>query len=215
MNISLLTQQPISGTILERHFSVFRGANLWVRFEDDVEEPWIGVFGMGDVSPYCAAVPFDDDGGRTVLVVAGGQGYIVDRISGTLLRETGWFYSYSALAPPTRDFVIVADTQHIWACRRDNDDARATGPAFLIPMQDIHQVALDGIVFERSTDAELIGFVEYPYRHSRWHRFRLHYDDMHLEVGERVEGDVQGQAPYGGYPPRPEYWDQMLRYHLV
>ncbi len=143
---SLLTEKPISGTIRERRYGVSGGANLWVRFDDDATEPWVGVFGMGDVSPYCAVVPFDDDGGRTVLVVAGGQGYIVDRISGTVLRETDWFYSYSALAPPTRDFVIVADNQHIWACRRDNDGVRATGPAFLIPMQDIHQVALDGIV---------------------------------------------------------------------
>ena len=37
MEFKILAKPPISGTILERHFSVSAGSNLWVKFADAVD----------------------------------------------------------------------------------------------------------------------------------------------------------------------------------
>jgi hypothetical protein len=82
------------------HGSSHGSGNLWVRFEDEDVEPWVGVFESGGISPYCAVAGFDDDRDRAALVIAGGHGYIVDTATGTLMRRTPWFYSYGSAAAP-------------------------------------------------------------------------------------------------------------------
>ena len=66
-----------------------------VRFELGDGTEWVGVFGNAEQATYHAAVPFPDDV-TTALVIAGGQGYVVDARIGTLLRKTPWSYAYSA-----------------------------------------------------------------------------------------------------------------------
>src|SRR5262252_7820658 len=100
MNAELLTTAPMSGSIRERHYHVSARTNAWVRFNDGLGDEWVGVFGAGEPSRFYAVIPFADDGGLTILVIAGGQGYVVDARSGELLRRTEWDYSQAVIAPP-------------------------------------------------------------------------------------------------------------------
>ena len=87
MPFELLKHIPISGTVVERHFHPSARSNLWVRFELGDGTEWVGVFGNAEQATYHAAVPFAEDV-TTALVIAGGQGYVVDARIGTLLRKT-------------------------------------------------------------------------------------------------------------------------------
>jgi hypothetical protein len=189
MTFELLHAPPMSGTVLERHFEVSARKNEWVRFTDDDGAEWVGVFGSGEISGYSAVVPFADDNGRTVLVVAGGQGYVVDATSGSLLRRTPWDYAQQAMSVPGRDFVLVADTTELWAAGRQEDrlawrrepgwyDANQTAPT--------HRVALDGIRFDAVTSNALTGRV---WELDGWYAFRLGLPEL-----EFIRGQYLGEA---------------------
>src|SRR5262245_55937369 len=131
MHVELLQTIPISGSIPERHFEVSAGSNAWAKFTDESGVEWVGGFGSGEGSRFHTVVRFADDGGRTVLVIAGGQGYVVDAASGDLIRRTPWHYSKAAIAIPERGFVVVADDTQIWATsRRDDRGAWRREPAW-------------------------------------------------------------------------------------
>ena len=182
VHVDLLSLPPISGTIPERHYDVSGGANTWVRFEADDGAEWVGVFGSAELALYEAAVPFAGDAGQTVLVIAGGQGYIVDATSGTLVRRTPWDYAYSAVAVPDRDFVLVADTSHIWATDRATDRLVRAEPH---PRYSggTSQVALDGIEFEGVTTKELTGRV---WEGDGWFAFHVDIDRLIFHRGARL-----------------------------
>lgn len=165
MNAELLTVMPISGTIRERHYDVSGSSNAWVRFDDGAGDEWVGVFGAGEPSRFYTVLPFDDDAGVTALVIAGGQGYVVNTTSGELLRRTEWWYSQTAIAPPTRDFVIVADDTRAWAAGRIIDRPvwrREAANYDFQPRSPAQGLALDGIVFQQASPDEVIGRVWEP-----------------------------------------------------
>jgi hypothetical protein len=198
MHVRLLTTPPISGTLKERRFDASARANAWVRFDDEEGEEWVGVFGSSELSPLYAVVPFTDDGGHTVLVIAGGQGYVVDARSGSLIRRTPWDYAHTASAVPDRDFVLVADVTMIWAADRAQDrtawrrdrawyDYDVSTPA--------HRLALDGIVFDRVTADEATGKV---WEMNGWYAFRLGLPHLEFVRGELLAADWE---TFGAVPP--------------
>lgn len=200
MLVELLRTVPISGTIAERHFDVSARANAWVRFEDDEGEAWVGVFGGSEWSAFDAAVPFADDGGRTVLVIAGGQGYVVDAISGALLRHTPWYDARTAIAAPDRDFVLVANDTKIWAADRTYDRSawrRDRGWYDHDAVTPPHRVALDGIIFDRTTTDELTGKV---WEMDGWYAFRMRLPELEFVRGELVADDWKAFAPTPAAP---------------
>jgi hypothetical protein len=194
MHVELLNTPPISGTVTEHHFDVSAGANAWVRFEDAEGGVWVGVFGSSELAPFNAAVPFPDDGGRTVLVIAGGQGYIVDAVSRVLIRRTPWDYAYAAAAAPGRDFVLVADVTEIWAADRARDRLvwpRERARYDYENASPPHRVALDGIVFDRVTADELTGKV---WEMEGWYAFRVWLPDLEFVRGEFLTADWEAFA---------------------
>lgn len=177
MRLQILSHPPISGTYRERHYDAV-GPCTWVLFDDEEGEEWVGVFGSAGLASSSSAVPFGDDLGRTVLVVAQGQGYIIDTATGALIRKTPWDYAYPALTVPERDFVVVADVCEIWATYRDRDvPAIPVEPHFT---GDPNRVALDGILFAQATPDELTGKV---WDMDGWYSFRLRFDLMRVERG--------------------------------
>ena len=206
MDVAVLPAIPLAGTVPERHYDVSAGENAWVRFDDGEGGEWVGVFGAGGVSPFTAAVPFGDDGGRTVLVIAGGQGYVVDAATGELRRRTPWDYSYAAAPPPGRDFVLVADTTRIWAVRRDADVPAASAVRHEFDIEAEHdpsapatRVALDGVVFDAPGPDALTGKA---WQMDGWYAFRLRYDGLVVEPGPRVAaewGAVTADPARGGF----------------
>jgi hypothetical protein len=153
--------------------------------------------------PIMPRYSFADDVTR-VLVIAGGQGYVVDARTGTLLRETPWSYAYSAVRVPERDFIIVADTTEIWATYRDRDVTavrrqQASYDSDRSPVRT--RVALDGIVFDAPGQQVITGYV---WELDGWYTFTLKYDGFVFERGSLVsteEGAIHGSVERGGYPP--------------
>ena len=172
MVIEVLSSPPVSGTMRERHYDVSARANTWVRFQTNDGE-WVGVFGSAELAHFSTVVPFPDDGGRTALVISGGQGYVVDASSGMLIRKTPWDYAYSAAGVPGRHFILVANTTEIWATDRETDRyVRREDPApyDYDERESPVRVALDGIMFERVTPTELAGRV---WEGAGWYAFRV------------------------------------------
>lgn len=209
MLIELLAQPPISGTTTERSFDASSGANTWVRFEDNAGGAWVGVFGSAKLANFNAALPFADDDGRTALVIAGGQGYVVDTVSGALIRRTPWDYAYEAVAVPGRDFVLVADTTLIWASNRVSDRPvwrRARAAYDYDDGESADRLALDGIRFDRVTHDELVGKVWEP---DGWYAFHVGLPDLEFKRGELLGRDWERfaslEAPVGGPAPAAEH----------
>jgi len=221
----LLTQKPLAGSVTERRYDVSSGTNTWVLFGDPTGDsaPWAGVFGNAPVAFFSAAVPFAD--GRHVLVVARGQGYVGDGCSGRLVRKTSWDYSYSAVAVPGHDFVVVASPSELWATSLDGDrHARLAKPWFtrldskgrpIAPAdKEPEVVALDGIVIDAVDQHELRGHAWWP---DGWHPFRLDLDGWSLEEDDPITSVYEAfgaQPGKGGYPTSHEYYDWMARHWL-
>ena len=213
MQLELLTKKPVSGTIPEQHFDVSAATNTWVRFGDDEGNDWVGVFGNADNAFFSAAVPFGDDGGRTALVIARGQGYIVDTLARRLLRKTDWDYSYSAVAPPGRDFIVVADTTDIWITKRFEDGSASSPNGWGAP-EEPRRIALDGLILDEPTHDSLTGKAWFD---DGWYSFRMNLATRLVTIGERVttdEGAFQAVAGRGGFPTSHAYHDWMQQFWL-
>jgi hypothetical protein len=213
LNLVLLTVKPESGTILERRYGVSSDTNTWVRFESSTGqfEPWVGVFPNAPVAFFSAAVPMG--AGPTALVVARGQGYVVNALTGALIRTTPWDYAYSAVSVPNRDFAVVANTTEIWGTYEDREQyARLLEPWFT--GEDYERVALDGIVFETVTARELGGKVWWE---NGWHDFTLDFDTWIVQqkgpvaAGPNSFKAVEGR---GGYPTSTRYYEWMSQHWL-
>jgi hypothetical protein len=217
MPLELLAARPLAGTLRERHYDLSPRDNTWVRFDDGRGGEWAGVFGNHGGSYFCAAVPFPDDDGRTVLVVARGEGYIVDSRSGILLRRPRWGDACGALAAPGRDGILVASSTMIWAAGRTRDDYAQ--PVERLPWAatdnpyDRHRVAVEGIIFHGVTHSALSGVAREP---EEWRRFHLRLDDLRFERREPVGAGIQCLATesYGGCPPSPDLSELMRRYQI-
>jgi hypothetical protein len=194
MHVELLNTPSISGTVTERHFDVSARANAWVRFEDAEGGTWVGVFGSSELAPFNAAVQFPDDGGRTVLVIAGGQGYIVDAVSRALIRRTPWDYAHAVAAVPGRDFVLVADATKIRAADRAHDRLVWRRERAWYDYDNVsppHRVALDGIVFDEVKVDELRGKV---WEMEGWYAFHVRLPDLEFVRGEFLTEDWEAFA---------------------
>jgi hypothetical protein len=214
----LLTAKPVSGSIRERQYDLSARDNTWVRFDDGRGGEWVGIFGNG-AGDFCAAIPFPDDDGRTVLVIARGEGYLVDSRSGILLRRPRWGGDcWSALAAPGRDGILVANNMEIWLAGRTRDDyAVLADPPPSVAQNPFrrHQVALDGIIFENVTHGALTGVL---YDADTWYPFRVGLDDMRCELGPALGPSLTVERvatePHGGCPPSPELQQRMRQYWL-
>jgi hypothetical protein len=226
VNLVLLTTKPEPGTVLERRYGVSDDTNTWVRFESSTGEfePWVGIFPNAPVAFFSTAVRMGS--GPIALVVARGQGYLVNAFTGALIRTTPWDYAYSAVSVPDRDFVVVANTTDIWATYEDRDHyARVLTPWFTPlggwgnPTQpepdDYERVALDGIVFETVTAQELRGKVWWP---DGWYDFTLKFDSwlvQHQGPVAQAPDAFQAIEGRGGYPTSTQYYQWMAKHWLT
>lgn len=189
MVVELLRTVPISGSVPERHFAPSAGANAWVRFADDAGGEWVGVFGSGEPSRFYVAIPFGDDRGQTALIIAGGQGYVVDAGLGILVRRTPWRHSQAAIAVPGRDFVIVADDTEMWAAGRSDDR-----PAWRRKRawydydggERAYRIALDGVRLDAASRDEVRGKL---WEGDGWYSFRLRVDNLELAREDFLTAD--------------------------
>lgn len=171
MLVEVYDEIPQSGSVAERWFDA-SGDCTWVRFADDEMDEWVGVFGNGGFVPNSrAAAIFGDN--RTAMVIAGGQGYIVDAVSGDMLHKTAEDRFCDAISVPGRDFVIACDFTDLYAVSKN-------GVIWRSP-----RIALDGIKFGSSTEQSLTGECWCGATDSNgadeWGRFTLHFDGWRIE----------------------------------
>jgi hypothetical protein len=207
----LLDHIPVSGSVTERHFHSSADSNTWVSF-DEGERRWVGVFGNSGLAHFSAAVPFPDNP-STILVIAMGQGYIVDGNSGTLIRKTPWDYAYSAWGVPDRDFLVVADDSQIWITDRRLDIYAKASDSHVSLEKDLSRVAHDGIVFQSVTAEGLSGMT---WQYAGWYNFRLDFKTMTVIHGERApeSEDFKAIPGRGGFPLNDAYIQWMKRFFL-
>jgi hypothetical protein len=187
MKAELLGTPPISGSVEEHAFAATSGSNAWVRFDDELGDEWIGVFGGLGIRSGAAVVPFGDDGGRTVLVVAHGAVYILDVVHRRLLRpldrDPAWVYATTAATIPGHAFVAVANDTEAWFAYRDHDRRiwRADQPWYELHAQPpFYRLALDGIRLDGVTGEKLHGKV--------WQMDGWYALEVELESGRAVIG---------------------------
>jgi hypothetical protein len=224
ISAQLMTNKPILGEYLELQFSSSALTNTWVLFSGGNSKPWIGVFGNGHVSQYTGIARFN--GTNIFLIIARGQGYIIDALDGRLLRRTTWDYSYSCLTVPEHSFVLVADTTEVWACYTDRDVfAKLEKPYFtsfdkyghqILPEpRELHKIALDGIIFEGVMNNYLSGKCWWG---QDWQGFRIDLEDMNAVIEKGIissQWDAFLAIPdVGGYPQSKEYIKLMSSYWL-
>ena len=212
MQIELLRAKPTSGSITELPFDASAQKNTWVGF-DDGDGAWVGIFGNGGAAVFSSAVGFPDDAGRTALIVAGGQGYVVDTMNRVLVRKTKWSYSYSSVAVPGRDFIIVANSTNIWAVFRDRD-VHAFSENGEGGKKDQRRIALDGIIVDEPSSKSLTGKL---WMHDGWHDFDLGLGTLRVIVGGQIakaKEDFEAVPERGGYPFSKEYHHWMQQFWL-
>ena len=160
MEFEILSKPPISGTVVERHFNVSAASNLWVKFMDPEGDEWVGVFGNG-ITRFEAVVPFGDDPEGAVLVIAGGQGYIIDLSSRTLVRQTRWDDADHAISVPQHAYVVVARTIRVVAVgRADERDVIRTEMGWYDYQGEsgpTRRIALDGVIFTAASTTQIEG----------------------------------------------------------
>jgi hypothetical protein len=226
ISANLMTEKPISGRYLELPFTCSSKTNAWVLFSGEGFAPWIGIFGDGSVSFFSGIARFN--GTEIFLIIAGGQGYIVDAREKRLLRQTSWSYSYSCCTVPDCSFVLVADTQEVWACSIDNDVfARARvketwfksfdkhGNRIPPSPKEFYEIALDGIILECVTNISASGKAWWG---EDWHSFKIDLKDMSALVEDKIIS-AQYHAftalpDVGGYPLSQEYANRMASYRI-
>lgn len=169
MRVELCEHAPVSGSAQERRFDAV-GSCTWVRFVTDDGDEWAGVFGRGSMVDHVGAVLCGD--GRTALIIAGGQGYVVDAHAGTLHHKTACDTLCEAVAVPGRPWAIACDYTGLYAVSPQGELWRSP------------RLALDGIRLGQATGAAVAGEA---WCHDGWRRFSVQFD------GWRIDGDVLGE----------------------
>jgi hypothetical protein len=149
-----------------------------VRFDDEQGVEWVGVFGRAE-GLFDAVVSFPESCGHTFLVVAGGQGYVVDASARTLMRLTDWDLAQSCKVGTDGDCIVVAEYTRLWVVRQLEDCLAWRGD----PMWDgdRSRVALDGIVLDRVSRDEVIGKA---WEIEGWYAFRVSLSNLEFRRGQ-------------------------------
>jgi hypothetical protein len=205
MKTELLTSIPPAGAWKERQYNASAGPNVWVLMTPETDEQWVGIFGPGEGgrgSLFSTALPLVGDREEATLVIAAGQGYIVNAV-GTLLRRTPWTLAHAAISAPLHDRVIVASTTEIWAADIAEDEYafRPSRPWHAgNAVASKHRVAVDGIIFDQVEAGAVTGKL---WEMDAWYSFRLALTSLEVTLGDALAAEPDAftaTRERGGYP---------------
>ena len=205
MKAELLTSIPPAGTWKERQYDASAGPNVWVLMTPETKEQWVGIFGPGEGgrgSLFSTALPVVGDREEATVVIAGGQGYVVNA-DGMLLRRTPWSLAYAAVSVPLGDRVIVASTTDIWAADivEDKYAFRPSRPWYAGDREGAkYRVAVDGIIFDRVDAGAVTGKL---WEMDAWYSFRLDLTSLEVTLGDALAAELDAftaTRERGGYP---------------
>lgn len=136
MEATVLKVPPLSGDMEELQFDAF-GTCTWVKFLDDDQQEFCGVFGGGDGNRSAVAALKN-----RALVVSLGLGYILDLSTRTVVHKTDCEHLTGVIAVEPCNLFVAHDFTNLLVYR---DDLIWTS----------HRVSMDGIKLE-GVDGKLV-----------------------------------------------------------
>ena len=135
MEAEILKTPTLSGDYEEHNFST-SGNTLCVKFTDDEYLEWCGVFSLGIKSIYSFVVRIPRK--PEFLIIAGGQGYIVNVNTRELVAKTEWDDIQSIIYNEEEDIFVVTDGLRLGTLKNNNINWQS------------NRISLDGISFINS-----------------------------------------------------------------
>ena len=99
--------RPVSGQFQEKHFGQVTPYSIWVLFTDKDYQQWVGSFAQGWEGFATLIVNLDEQ--EKALIVAGGDGYLIDVLQKELLNEDELLGIKTAIADAERKKIISSD----------------------------------------------------------------------------------------------------------
>lgn len=169
MNAKLLEKRPFSGTFPEQWYEAI-GECTFVLFENLDYVEWLGIFGNGGITKYSAAIQFPNS--TSVLVIAHGEGYVVDNQTKKLRYKTNCDYIVSAIQVPDRDLIFACDFTKLYAFSSEEQ------------IWQSDKIASDSIELGKISGGYVHGKA---WQYSQWKSFTVKIDDLRLELGKVIE----------------------------
>lgn len=105
MNAEFINK-PISGKYPEKHFGSISPHCLWVKFNDNIENEWVGSFEIGCIKKVELIFQFQNN---KVFIIANGDGYLIDVSLKKQINESAISHIESALFNKENDTIYFID----------------------------------------------------------------------------------------------------------
>lgn len=99
--------RPISGCFPEQHFGPVTPYAAWVMFTDKDYQQWVGSFAQGWEGFATSIINLEEY--EKTLIIAGGNGYLIEVTKRQLLNETELSAIKTAIADPGRQRIIFSN----------------------------------------------------------------------------------------------------------
>lgn len=145
MSVKILNNVPASGELEEIHFGEHFTHGLWVEFETNDFEKWVGCFPMEYINGFKTALANQTN--KVGFIVAGGLGYLIDIKEKKLILKTDEHpLIESAILTQNPDYFIAGTFYSVYVI--DNEKiVREISPDFII----------DSIYFKKQQKGKAIG----------------------------------------------------------
>jgi len=149
MSYEVLKRTPISGYFEERHFGATNSNPLWIKFNLNGIDCWIGSFAGGDLGIVNQKI-FETDKIAKTGILTNGAFYLIDKDSKDLIfhPENGVFVDFQIIHD--KNFIFLATNGWIFIIQ-DNKCIKELCPEFI-----------DGIRFSKMIDNLLLGEIYEP-----------------------------------------------------
>jgi hypothetical protein len=186
MLIRLVEAKATTGAGADRTYGRAHHSYAIFRFEIEGAQSWTGAFALTGVSSVTLAREFDD--GRHVIVVAQGQGYVVDGLTGALRHLTEGDDFTDALAVPGTALMALAGMVEIVIVDTNGWEWVS------------EQIALDGIALLGADSATVQGAHWQP---DGWYRFSVNLVAPAVHLGEFISSHQDAISDPGINHPAP------------
>ena len=166
MKDEVLKLTPISGDFEEKHFGVTDTNPLWIKFNPNDSESWIGSFASGDIGLVNEKI-VEIEKTSEIGILINGAFYLIDKESkGLILHpEFGFFNDFEII--PKQNLIFLATFWGIYIFK-DNKQIKEIRPGFI-----------DGVRFTNRINDSLMGEIYEP--GDKWIKFELDIPTLKLK----------------------------------
>ncbi|MBL7665167.1 MAG: hypothetical protein JNM93_08540 [Bacteriovoracaceae bacterium] len=187
MKASLLNTIPVSGSFTEVNFGTSEDNNLvWILFEDELSEPWIGKFSSGRSGKSKVECVLDE----LFFVIANGQGYFIDAKLRKVLTKSKDDTLYSFVVVKPNNQIIATDGLCLIALSKDGTD------------WSTERFSLDGVIFDTVTSDEILGrYFFLDDNEKDWPKFKFSIQKRNFELERPIPPELLGSTK-----PKKSWW---------